>query len=329
MYDTLEADFRIVTPMFIGGASQKPEGVRPPSVKGALRFWWRALNWAKCLEHEGRVVPALKLLHRREADLFGSAAREKEGGQASILLEVNQHEQRPSEKSWPAKKTGSAYLAFGLMETGSTQKNNYQPHREALPEGVEFTVTIGIRRPVSGLVDTRQSIVEALETWSLFGGLGSRSRRGFGSVTLQRLDGQDRPLDREKYEDMVKSVLRKTRGANPSPPLSAFTEGTRFSILTNAESARDAHGKAGQLYENHRGLPSSLRGKVKIPFGLPLQGIDSKRRRASPLFFHVHELADGSHVAGALFLPAFFHAEYPSVSYKDVERFVTAGEEVV
>jgi CRISPR-associated protein Cmr1 len=43
--ETIEAVYRIVTPMFVGGADQKPyDGVRAPSFKGALRFWWRTLN---------------------------------------------------------------------------------------------------------------------------------------------------------------------------------------------------------------------------------------------------------------------------------------------
>jgi CRISPR-associated protein Cmr1 len=47
------ARFQIVTPMFLGGAGQKAEGIRPPSVKGALRFWWRALNWGRFRQAPG------------------------------------------------------------------------------------------------------------------------------------------------------------------------------------------------------------------------------------------------------------------------------------
>jgi len=35
--ETIEATYRIVTPMFIGGADKSPtEGIRPPSFKGTL-----------------------------------------------------------------------------------------------------------------------------------------------------------------------------------------------------------------------------------------------------------------------------------------------------
>ncbi len=55
--EKLEATFRIVTPMFIGGADQTPsDGIRPPSVKGALRFWWRALNWGRFWKEKNDVA---------------------------------------------------------------------------------------------------------------------------------------------------------------------------------------------------------------------------------------------------------------------------------
>jgi len=73
----IKAIYRIVTPMFIGGANQDPsDGIRPPSFKGALRFWWRALNWGK-FYHECRdKKKALQALHQEELRLFGSAVKD-------------------------------------------------------------------------------------------------------------------------------------------------------------------------------------------------------------------------------------------------------------
>ena len=45
---TIEATYRINTPMFIAGAEQDKEAeLRLPSFKGALRFWWRALAYGR------------------------------------------------------------------------------------------------------------------------------------------------------------------------------------------------------------------------------------------------------------------------------------------
>jgi CRISPR-associated protein Cmr1 len=74
----LEATYRIVTPMFIGDAEQKATDLRPPSIKGTLRFWWRALNWGKYLKlAKGDIAQALQTLHIQESQLFGIAAQEK------------------------------------------------------------------------------------------------------------------------------------------------------------------------------------------------------------------------------------------------------------
>ena len=41
--EIIHANYSITTPLFLGGADQEPtDGIRPPAVKGALRFWWRA-----------------------------------------------------------------------------------------------------------------------------------------------------------------------------------------------------------------------------------------------------------------------------------------------
>ena len=40
---TIQATYRIVTPMFCGGAEQQAE-FRLASFKGVLRFWWRGKN---------------------------------------------------------------------------------------------------------------------------------------------------------------------------------------------------------------------------------------------------------------------------------------------
>lgn len=317
---TIEATYRIVTPMFLGDADQKATGIRPPSVKGALRFWWRALVWA---EHRrragGNEAQALRELHAREARLFGLAAKiENEhqiGGQGAFLLRVTAQPPNRTvlrggaEKSrdgWPRNNTGSGYLGFGLFEAGSSAKGNYHAPREALPEEQDFALELRFRPGTDA--DDVASVRATLETWGLFGGLGSRARRGFGSVTLVRLDGEDRLTDADGYERAASALLAKHAGTADLPPFTAFGKLARLRLLKlPGEKPRDVHGAAGELYRQHRGQPSTLRGARKVPFGLPLQGIDEKNRRASPLLFHVQALADNRFQAAALYLPARFH----------------------
>jgi len=119
----LTATYHIVTPMFIGNGEQKADSVRPPSIKGALRFWWRALNWGKCLSEGGTESEALKHLHQQESALFGSAADEAGSGQGRFLLRVSQQPRIALETVWPQNNnTGSSYLGYGRQMTSCTAK---------------------------------------------------------------------------------------------------------------------------------------------------------------------------------------------------------------
>lgn len=341
---TIEATYRIVTPMFLGDADQKATGIRPPSIKGALRFWWRALSWPQFRTRAGGdEVQALRELHAAEARLFGLAGkieRDKQtGGQGAFLLRMTA--QPPNlavlrgggEKvrdGWPRNNTGSGYLGFGLFEAGSQAKGNYHAPREALAEGQDFSLELRFRPGTDA--DDVASVRAALEAWGLFGGLGSRARRGFGSVTLIRLDDEDRLQDAGAYEQAARDVLADHAGTADLPPFTAFGKLARLRLLKlPGDKARAVHGTAGELYREHRGQPSALRGARKVPFGLPLQKVDEKNRRASPLLFHIQALAGGRFQAAALYLPARFHPDprYAAGNqpgfFTDVERFLEAG----
>ena len=70
----LVATYEIVTPMFIGDVDQEATGISALTFKGGLRFWWRALVWSEIRSSISNNNDALKELHRREAELFGSSA---------------------------------------------------------------------------------------------------------------------------------------------------------------------------------------------------------------------------------------------------------------
>jgi CRISPR-associated protein Cmr1 len=316
MADVIEATFQIVTPMFLGGANQTvDDGIRPPSVKGALRFWWRALNWARLRAQTSTDESALMLLHDEEARLFGVSAdgsNSASRGQGRFLLSVSRQPKLARETQWPKNNTGSGYLGYGLME------NNQAAHRQGIREGVDFALRLCFK-PKTPQADIEE-IKTTLHAWSLFGGLGSRARRGFGSVTLRQMNGEDAALDQAGFELAVQNVLHNTAVCAAFPPYTAFSNHARFAVLATATDARQAHSQSGQRYKTHRGQSSALRGADKIPFGLPLQGIDQDSRRASPLLFHVHALRHGQFAAAALYLPAHFHHD-PRYQTSDLAAF--------
>lgn len=309
---TLTATYRIVTPMFIGDANQSATEITSASVKGALRFWWRALNWGKFRNQTGATdESALRELHGAEAELFGAAADDKypKRGQGKFLLRVipaNKWDYMP--KAWPLSGTGSGYLGQGLWESGKPAQNNYQPPRTALNEGQDFAVNI-VFKPMPDAVrdSTLSTLKDLLTLWGLVGGLGSRARRGFGSVQLLQLG--DTPLvlkDVNGWFAALTEILSHYPIAGTYPPYSAFTQQTRLGYLAAAKNSRQSHEKLGNHFKNFRGQPSELRGDIKRIFGMPLPGGShamEKARRGSPLFFHIVQLGEQQFVPIALSLP--------------------------
>ena len=57
-----EFDIEVVTPLFLGGADPQKAELRAASIKGALRFWWRAVYGCDDLEDMKKI----------EAGIFGS-----------------------------------------------------------------------------------------------------------------------------------------------------------------------------------------------------------------------------------------------------------------
>lgn len=134
----LTATFAVTTPLFLGGAdlqNGRPE-LRPPSIKGVLRFWWRALAWSR---HDGD----LSKIHSAEAELFGAAGDAKTGGQASFLLRMPSP---TTARTIPVNTVlngsdgtvigaGARYFGCGLMEAFGSNRTQKQagppPYRAA------------------------------------------------------------------------------------------------------------------------------------------------------------------------------------------------------
>ncbi len=304
----IDKTYKIITPMFIGDAKQELTSLRPPSIKGALRFWWRALNWGKYFT--GDIAQALRDLHQQEGKIFGQTAREEKGkqigGQGCFLLQISEQPKLIRETGWPENNTFSGYLGYGLI---GDKKNK---HRQGFKENTKFNLSL-IFKPNTPQADI-DSIKETIEVFGLLGNLGARSRRGFGSIS-----DSSNHLDKAEYIKKINTLLGKYQHITDDPPYTAFSQHASFKIISSESTARFAHQQAGNLYKECR---LSLERKDRIPFGLPIQKTDTENRRSSPLFFHIHPLKNNKFIAVALYLPAVFHPKYSHINYKNVSDFM-------
>ncbi|MCK4494658.1 MAG: hypothetical protein KAU26_11415, partial [Methylococcales bacterium] len=169
------------------------------------------------------------------------------------------------------------------------------------------------------LIQTKE-LEDILKIWGLLGGLGSRVRRGFGSIALEKLNNTDTIFDSiDDYLKAIHLVLNDYPITQKQPPFTAFSKKSQLGTSASKNNARAAHAELGELFKNYRGQPSSLRGSKKRVFGMPYTGgttEEEEARRASPLLFHVHPIAN-KYKGIVLSMPAVFH---PKESLKQVDE---------
>lgn len=346
----LEADFRIVTPLFMGGAKPEIPELRVPGIKGALRFWWRALAYSTLSGDMGKIKEL-------EGQIFGSTKH----GQSRVLIELRE-KPKPELDYIKIPGPGLRYLSYGLID----------PNRNYLKAPFDATIHLTIRpkgTDRASLDDTEiaKQIACALRTMGLFGGLGSRTRRGFGSLNLLELreDGVkvfEQPLSvddpKKQIKDQIMGYFREMDLYKGTPEFSAFSSGTAVYIFGDVydDSLKllDSVGRSMQMYrvgsrdriakvkrnflQDTQLAKRALNSKVqqhprRAFFGLPHNyhfpklerlgngaSLDVKPkkhdRRASPLLIHVHELNGRNYVAAATLMPAVFLPENDCILMK-------------
>lgn len=248
----IKATFRINTPMFVAGASKTEVEFTPTAFKGVLRFWWRALNWSKIRLVSNDKSSALKALHKQEAELFGLASKDNKGGQGDCLVNAFSFS---GEREWqaPNNQNGVNYLlGQGLYRHGQGLT------RRAFADNQSFDIDLTVTK------NSKDDIIDALKLIGLLGSFGSRSRHGFGSVTLTNL--QTKQLSDDDYRAVqlnqnatqaIQDLLTKynCRENNELPPLSAFYSGTRIDVIAytqnNVVDVLNHIGEEQQMYRSY------------------------------------------------------------------------------
>lgn len=238
MATLIEAKYKVTTPMFCGGAQPKNEAeLRLPSFKGVIRFWWRSLAWQK-YAREG-----LDALRKKENSIFGST----ETGQPKVRIRLENFLKNDSLSSGKILKDGSGktvgegarYLGYGVMEAyprrgrgGQRGTQAGQLTRPCLVAPFSFQVQIRVKG-LDG--EELESVLGAVKGLGLFGGMGSKSRKGYGTLSLQELR-TDENLVWETPSDLnglKREILETVNGflGEDYPPFTAFSKKTRILVL--------------------------------------------------------------------------------------------------
>lgn len=332
---TITATYRIVTPMFCAGADQRSAELRLPSFKGALRFWWRSLMWGKVTDHNE--------LRKQEAELFG--ASDQKTGQSKVRLRFADRQLgafKPIGEIFEnGRLAGAHYLGYGVMEAYASRPKGTQAGQltRSMIEGGMFTVECRFGRfATEDLVD---QVKRALILLGTVGGMGSKSRKGFGSLSVVDVKvGNDDCVIAQPPEERLKACLGETTIHDGIPSWSAWSREARVVVakstakraveLLDDVGREEVHfrswGRNGIVLNNpsERNFPvdhSLSKGQhrsrgypFRIVFGLPhnygrgeAHSVQPERhdRRASPLFVHIDQTHEKEAPSAVLvFLPS-------------------------
>lgn len=177
-----------ITPMFLSGADGQTPELRAPSIKGALRFWWRAVNGHLVTDKNGGVENLLK----EDEKLWGGTSTINKGKSPVRIKVLNRSkkliycndlkryaEHDPRDRRIPYRKQGLAYLYYVLLN----QKCN---DLEGLDTGSCFSVTISSKDK-----DKLINVILSFWIFTTFGSLGTRARRGAGAFTIKKIEDYD------------------------------------------------------------------------------------------------------------------------------------------
>lgn len=153
--ERLEYECEVVTPLFLGGADPKSAELRAASVKGVLRFWWRALYGGDDIED----------MRKRESMIFGSTEQKSLLKVQISPITINYSNERLSQGFSTIE-----YLAYGYIQKDKTIRNHIKP-------GSRFKIFLDLIN-----CPELNEVTNAMKFLLSYSGIGSRSRNAFGSL---------------------------------------------------------------------------------------------------------------------------------------------------
>jgi CRISPR-associated protein Cmr1 len=175
--------FEIVTPLIMSGADSSNVELRTQSIKGMLRWWYRFLNGG------GMDLITLK---KQESNIFGS---QEKASKIKLKLELGSDNATTQARQNPLynstyhllgsdNATTQAYLC--MNDNRNTQNKKYDKiFRKSYNSSNFFILTV---------LFNDENIIKEFENIlffiNYFGGIGSRWRRGFGSVKIINSNNQ-------------------------------------------------------------------------------------------------------------------------------------------
>ncbi|MGH7067934.1 MAG: type III-B CRISPR module RAMP protein Cmr6 [Acetobacteraceae bacterium] len=324
-------DLTLVTPAFLAGGAQEKEDcdLRGATLRGQLRWWWRAM-------HAAHLEPAI--LRRLEASIWGASSA---GSAVRLSLEPGSNPE-PCRFEYNRERDGAFLQANGIQRTAlqapaidgrkTTQGLFYaaygagkeisagreKPGRWLLQPGSTWRLKLGARPSkcppgdnvarveIKAETVLRQATA-ALFLLTRFGGVGAKARKGFGSF-------DDTPIDGIASIDDCKRAARELRslcglGAaayRDAPSLELMSAPVLVQTKwTNAWFALNRIGEAMQAYAK-TGKHQAWKSALGLPRKSDCAEADNKELRPKASIPHFREELKGGRL-GRHAAPIHYH----------------------
>ena len=190
--------YSLITPMFGGGVEparlDEVTVIRGSEIRGQLRFWWRACRggqfggdcekmkqvenfiWGKAYKKGDKT--------EEHQDIVQIAVEATNSKKVKHLYPFGMPQRNPERQHQPTYDVPQ-YAAFPLREK-----------KQAVFDGISFTLTITFPREKrleeEVVIQVANEVKAALWAWETFGGIGARTRRGFGALRCESVkEGDD------------------------------------------------------------------------------------------------------------------------------------------
>lgn len=210
--------FRIelITPLFGGGVetgvNDESFPIRPTSIRGQLQFWWRATVGARCNSKED--------LRDNQSAVWGDTKKA-----SPVEVRVAEVQASRAEPCAHFERDAAKYRSTPTWHHafGSTLAYALFPFQGQLADGrtrIEKEPASCIHQAAFQLEircpdELWPGVEEALRAWILFGGLGSRTRRGCGAIHCEKFA----PKDRNELISLLQRFLRDQSPGREWPTL--------------------------------------------------------------------------------------------------------------
>ncbi len=313
--DTTELvfDVEFITPAFLGGADGNAE-IRTAPFKNGIRYWWRVLYGAKYFS-AGK-------LKETEDSIFGSTEKK-----SNVLISIGTQAKNsffelsgfPNGKRIDVSHQGKVmkvnildYMAYGKYDYVKGKGNVYTVSH--IKPKTKIRLNINIKN-----TGYTEEIIDAIKMFLAWGGVGSKSRNGFGSM-----DYTDLSEPKTEFSKMVKL-------SNKLKQFPVFSTATKLFVTSSFDNWEEPLSTVGIIYKEARNSLEKphifdRRGYVARPIEAKFEKIPSNIKNGripKPFYLGIKQLKQDQYIGYIICLPVEFYEVENQSKYIEVYNKMT------